>query len=131
MAISTHIPGESSSAAAALADAGITAAQSSDCGRRTTVLVLRAAAGAIVTVLAAAAAVLSLVPHLSIWQVVWVWLAAEFAFTFVYVDKLHRFSVQPANQHPEKHDGVAMVKRWAALRKYFPFSESYLRTWFK
>jgi hypothetical protein len=94
-------------------------------------LVARALVGALLALTAAAGAALWLAARVAPWQAGAAWLAAEVAFAFVWVDKLHRFSAQPPEHRPARHDGVRTAKAFLALQKYFPFSESYLQYWFK
>ncbi|GBF97461.1 hypothetical protein Rsub_10384 [Raphidocelis subcapitata] len=94
-------------------------------------LYARAAAGAALAIAAAAALALHAASRVAPAHALWAWLALEVAFVFVWVDKLHRFSAQPPEQQPSGHDGVAVALRFKGLRKYFAFSDRYLKLWFR
>jgi hypothetical protein len=94
-------------------------------------LVARALVGALLALTAAAAAGLWLAARVAPWQAAAAWLAAEVAFAFIWVDKLHRFSAQPREHHPVGHDGRKTAAAFLALQRFFPFSESYLQYWFR
>lgn len=94
-------------------------------------LYARAAAGAAVAVVAAVALALHAASRTAPAHALWAWLALEVAFVFVWVDKLHRFSAQPQDHKPRAHDGAAVALRFKGLRKYFAFSDRYLKLWFR
>lgn len=98
---------------------------------RTRRLQLQAAAGALAAVLAAAAlaaaAARACVPR----QLLCAWLVAEAAFVFVWRAKLRHLNQVPPDHRPPRHDGAATADRFYRLRHFFPFSEGYLRPWFR
>lgn len=103
----------------------------SEYAARTWRLTLQAAAGAAGAVLCALGAITYTLRSFPAWQLLCAWLLSEVAFAFYYAGKLRCLNVQPAAHRPADHDGVATANRFMRLRKFFPFSESYLRPWFK
>ncbi|KIY92487.1 hypothetical protein MNEG_15477 [Monoraphidium neglectum] len=102
-----------------------------ECEARTRCLAFRAAAGAAAAALAAAAGAAQALRALAPWQLLFLWLAAEATFAFVWADKLRRFNARPADHRPAGHDGAATARRvFLQLRHHFAFSEAYLSPWF-
>lgn len=95
-------------------------------------LALLAAVGALFCVLALASAAAYIASHLSSPQLITLWAAAEVAFYFlVYKSHLKKLSVQPALHRPVDHCGMSTATRFMDLRQFFPFSEDYVRSWFR
>jgi hypothetical protein len=59
------------------------------------------------------------------------WLLLEVGFVFHYRGRLAHFNRQPHEHRPANHDGARTAQRFYDLRHYFPFSEFYLRYWFR
>ncbi|KAI8468988.1 MAG: hypothetical protein J3K34DRAFT_522470 [Monoraphidium minutum] len=94
-------------------------------------LYAQAASGAAAAMCAAAAAAACLYRSLPLWQLAAAWAAVELGFCVYYRGRLRALSAVPDEHRPPGHDGVATAKKFYGLRKYFPFSEFYLRYWFR